>query len=96
VKHHNQKIKFSWNIPNKEHYSFDKVFIKFLDMQSTTSCPCLPLDDKAILLIVINPLDDTQDISNDPLYDSTDLELAGIIHKPILLDHLTRSIGNRR
>jgi hypothetical protein len=65
-------------------------------MQSTTSCPCLPLDDKAILLIVINPLDDTQDISNDPLYDSTDLELAGIIHKPILLDHLTRSIGNRR
>jgi CheY-like chemotaxis protein len=51
VKHNNQKIKFSWDIPSKEHCSFDKVFINFPDMQSMASCPYPSLDDKPIFLV---------------------------------------------
>jgi hypothetical protein len=51
VKYNNQKIKFSWDIPSKEHCSFDKVFINFPDMLSMASCPYSSLNDKAILLV---------------------------------------------
>jgi two-component system, cell cycle response regulator CpdR len=48
-----------------------------------------------IVTFIITALDN-KDISKDLLYDSTVFELDGIIHKPILLDDLYRSIGKRR
>jgi CheY-like chemotaxis protein len=45
---------------------------------------------------IITASDDIEDISKDLLYDSTVLELDGFIHKPILLDELSRTVGKRR
>ena len=44
---------------------------------------------------IITASDDINDTSKDLLYDSTVLELDGIIHKPILLDDLSRTVGKR-
>ena len=44
---------------------------------------------------IITAADDIKDTSKDLLYDSTVLELDGIIHKPILLDDLSRTVGKR-
>lgn len=41
---------------------------------------------------VITASDNTKDINKDMLYDSTLLELDGVIHKPILLDDLCRLV----
>ncbi|MGH9974813.1 MAG: response regulator [Nitrososphaeraceae archaeon] len=49
-----------------------------------------------IVTFIITTLDNIKDISTDLLYDPTVLQLDGIIHKPILLDDLCRSIGKRR
>jgi CheY-like chemotaxis protein len=45
---------------------------------------------------IITASDDTKDNHKDMLYDSTALVLDGVIHKPILLEDLCRSVGNRR
>jgi CheY-like chemotaxis protein len=49
-----------------------------------------------IVTFIITALDNIKDFSTDLLYDSTVLQLDGIIHKPILLADLCRSVGNRR
>jgi hypothetical protein len=52
MKKHNQKIKFSWDIPNKELHSFDKTFINSHDIQPSnlyTSSPSW--GEKTVLLI---------------------------------------------
>jgi CheY-like chemotaxis protein len=49
-----------------------------------------------IVTYIITALDNIQDTNKDLLYDSTVIELDGIIHKPILLDDLCRSVGKRR
>ena len=49
-----------------------------------------------IVTFIITALDNIKDISTDLLYDSTVFQLDGIIHKPILLDDLCRSVGKRR
>lgn len=49
-----------------------------------------------IVTFIITALDNIKDFSTDLLYDSTVLQLDDIIHKPILLADLCRSVGNRR
>ena len=49
-----------------------------------------------IVTFIITALDNIKDFSTDLLYDSTVLQLDGIIHKPILLADLCSSVGNRR
>jgi two-component system cell cycle sensor histidine kinase/response regulator CckA len=49
-----------------------------------------------IVTFIITALDNTKDISTDLLYNSTVIQLDGIIHKPILLEDLCRSVGKRR
>jgi CheY-like chemotaxis protein len=49
-----------------------------------------------IVTFIITALDNIKDISTDLLYDSTVFQLDGIIHKPILLEDLCRSVGKRR
>ena len=49
-----------------------------------------------IVTFIITALDTIKDFSTDPLYDSTVLPLDSIIHKPILLADLCRSVGKRR
>jgi CheY-like chemotaxis protein len=168
MKQHNQKIKFSWDIPNKELHSFDKT-LNSHDIHPSnlyTSCPSggertvLLIDDQIEVLVtlkamlqrcdyavnafndpllaldhfrghaqdygivisgmmmpsmsglefikkirmvspeiatfIIASLDDVRDTNKDLLYDSTVLELDGIIHKPILLDDLSRSVERAR
>jgi CheY-like chemotaxis protein len=49
-----------------------------------------------IVTFIITALDNIKDISTDLLYDSTVIQLDGIIHKPILLEDLCRSVGKGR
>jgi response regulator RpfG family c-di-GMP phosphodiesterase len=49
-----------------------------------------------IVTFIIVALDDIRDTNKDLLYDSTVLELDGIIHKPIVLDDLSTVLGKRR
>jgi hypothetical protein len=74
----------------------DQINVLIMSMSQLEFTKNIRTESPETVTYIINPLNVTQDISNDPLYDSTDLELASIIHKPILLDHLTRPIGNRR
>ena len=49
-----------------------------------------------IVTFIITALDNIKDVSTDLLYDSIVFQLEGIIHKPILLDDLCRSVGKRK
>ncbi len=49
-----------------------------------------------IVTFIITASDNIKGISTDLLYDSTVIQLDGIIHKPILLEDLCRSVGRRR
>lgn len=49
-----------------------------------------------IVTFIITALDNIKEFSTDLLYDSTVLQLDGIIHKPILFADLCRSVGKRR
>lgn len=88
MKQHNQKIKFSWDIPSQEHTSFDKVLIDYPDMQpENLDTPCPSWDDKTILLV-----DDQIDV---PITIKTMLQTCGYavnaFNDPLLaLDHFRR------
>jgi two-component system, cell cycle response regulator CpdR len=49
-----------------------------------------------IVTFIITALDNIKDFSTDLLYDSTVIQLDGIIHKPILLEDLCRSVAKGR
>jgi hypothetical protein len=51
VKHSKQKIKLCWNIPSKDHCSFDKICINFFDTLFIASRPKGSLNDKPKLTI---------------------------------------------